>query len=144
MMLKHTPFSGPKSLTLAPPVDLVARFSDLPAEHEVYARNLYESVVLGTDYTAQAAFWDQEVQDAAGNTPVQNQLTQNVAFTDYHASVPLTAAERADADAAWQDYLSWIETEWSGFAGAFIGYHKWWTENDGNTLHPNVNISGIL
>jgi len=144
-MLKHTPFSGPKSLTSdLPVVDPVARFSDLPAEHEVYARNLYESVSLGTDYAAQLTFWDQEKADAAGNAPVQNQITQNVAFTDYHASAPLTDTERTDANAAWQDYLSWIEDDWNGFAGSFIGYHNWWLLNDGNTRHPNVNISGIL
>jgi len=139
-MLQRSPFSGPKSITSAPAsVEVIERFESLPEADKVYANQLAQHTLLGTNYPLQEAAWAQEEVYAASSPSVRNQISQNVVFAGHAQFFPSN-----DIDLAWVAYMAWIRNEWSGFANSFLGYHGWWLNNQGNTQHPNANISGVL
>lgn len=120
------------------PLEETTKFTDIPEDHATYARHIVTRVSLGTDYQAQEQAWLQDVNDATGNTPIQNQLLQNVALASNLKTFP-----NSDVDAAWLDYLDWLNDGWSGFSNAFLGYQAWWLQH-GSTQHPNASIAGLL
>jgi len=122
-----------------PELEFLDRFDTLDSANAAYAKQLATHTVLVTNYPDQESAWDQEVTNAEGNTPVQNQLSQNTIFAGHAQFFP-----SVDLDVAWNDYMDWIKNDWSGYANSFLGYHGWWTNHNGNTRHPNANISNLL
>jgi len=140
-MIRHAPFSSPSEFTSyeAVTLEFLERFDTLDEANANYAKQLATHTVLGTNYPSQEEAWAEEVTNAEGSPSIQNQLSQNVVFSGHAQFFP-----SSDLDAAWNDYMDWIKNDWSGFASGFLGYHGWWVNHNGNTRHPNANISGLL